>query len=119
MAKLKRTKILKIRLSDDEFSSIKEKTSGAVLARYCREVLLGHEVTVKKSRAEPRPADPTLLRELNRIAVNVNQITKVLNTSEKLNIPLRESDIMKLMFTFEQISEFIEVVSNDYKTAEE
>lgn len=113
-----RTKSVMLRFSDDEYLALKEKCGHAVFAKWCRDVLLGAEVkTVVKLKA--KPVDMALLRELNRISANVNQIAKVLNTSKKLNQELKTSDVLKLMLTFQNINDFVNEVINANQATEE
>lgn len=116
--KKNRTKAVVLRFSDDEYKILREKCGHAVFAKWCRSVLLGAEVT-KVIKPKAKPADSELLKELNKISVNVNQIAKVLNTSEMLNQQLKTSQVLKLLLTFENINVFINEVMNDTEAIEE
>lgn len=76
----KRTKILKIRLSEDEQSELKKKTSGS-LASWVRDIALDSEK--KRKQVEIPEVDPHLLRQVSGIGNNLNQIARRVNTEMK------------------------------------
>lgn len=82
MATEKRLKEIKIRLTEMEYKSLMERKTKARIAEWIRETVLG-----QKPKRHPKPIDPSLLFELNRIGVNLNQIARQCN-SQKPSIDL-------------------------------
>lgn len=73
----KRTKEIKIRLTDDEHSALIARATSPKLAEWVRETCLD----TRKPAARKIPlVDPQLLRALAGIGNNVNQIARLLNT---------------------------------------
>ena len=80
----KRTKEIKIRLTEQEHQALLERMEGNQLATWIRQVSLAQRV------AKPyKKADPELLRSLGRIGVNLNQLAKQANTLDKDTDKLR------------------------------
>lgn len=80
----KRTRIIKIRLTDEELDSLTEKVQRTNFSRegFCRAVLNG--ATVK----EAPPADvPVLIREVRRVGYNIEQILRLANAKNLLDAP--------------------------------
>lgn len=84
----KRTKEIKIRLTEDEYNSLLERKTKARLAEWIRETALEQQ-----PKRKPKPTDPELLFELNRIGVNLNQIARQCNT-QKPTIELAQVAIL-------------------------
>lgn len=91
--KVKRTRELTIRVTDEELASIRlaAETSDLSMADLARRRLLEAGATVKESgitrrraiapKRRPLPvADPALVREVARIGANLNQVAKWANT---------------------------------------
>lgn len=75
----KRTKIIKIRATEDEYRHLLNRCDRPELAPWMRDVCLNqHELT----RAKVPTVDPALLRQIAAIGNNVNQIARVLNTNK-------------------------------------
>lgn len=73
----KRTKEIKIRLTEDEHAALLARCASQKLAEWMRETCLD----VRKPKARKIPlVDPQLLRALAGIGNNVNQIARLLNT---------------------------------------
>ena len=73
----KRTKLIKVRVTDDEHLRLKNVCPGAELARWMREFCLSAEPV------RPRPVpqvDPDFLRQLAGIGNNLNQIARKINS---------------------------------------
>jgi len=68
----KRSKTIAIRVTQDEYEKLQKIKTKARLAEWMRERCLLERYTVKKY-------DPDLVYEINRIGVNINQITKVIH----------------------------------------
>lgn len=75
-----REKIIKIRVSGDEYEALKQRSTRAGLGRWMREFCLADDVKPKRSTSAPT-ASPELLRGLRGIGNNVNQIARQVNTS--------------------------------------
>ena len=73
MEQIKRTKAIKIRLTDEEHERLKELQQGNELATWMRTTCLN------LGEAQQAKADPQILRELNKIGVNMNQIARAVN----------------------------------------
>ena len=73
MEQIKRTKAIKIRLTDEEHERLKELQQGNELATWMRTTCLNI------GAAQQAKADPQILRELNKIGVNMNQIARAVN----------------------------------------
>ena len=70
---IKRNKSIKIRLTDEEHQQLIELKTCAELATWMRNYCLNAE------KEQTIKTDPNLLRELNKIGVNLNQIAKGIN----------------------------------------
>lgn len=75
----KRSKVIKIRVTEDEYRDLKERCDRAELAPWMREVCLDKAVL---KRAKVPDVDPQLLRQLAGIGNNLNQIARVVNTQQ-------------------------------------
>lgn len=78
----KRTKRIEIALTEEEHKALLERKTKARLAEWVREVALEQQ-----PKRQPKVIDPTLLFELNRIGVNLNQIARQCN-SQRSSIDL-------------------------------
>lgn len=76
---IKRTKEIKIRLTEEEHQALLERMDGAELARWMRETCLNEKPNKKRKY---KVADPQLLAALGRIGGNLNQIARQANTVE-------------------------------------
>ena len=76
---IKRTKEIKIRLTEEEHQALLERMDGAELARWMRETCLSEKPNKKRKY---KVADPQLLAALGRIGGNLNQIARQANTVE-------------------------------------
>lgn len=72
---IKRTKSIKIRLTDQEHEKLQELKQGNELATWIRTTCLNIE---NQENQKPK-TDPQVLKELNRMGVNMNQIAKAIN----------------------------------------
>jgi len=73
----KRAKSIKIRVSEDELSAIRERCDRPQLADWLRDLALGES----KRRPVPK-ADPELLRQLAAIGNNLNQLARWVNSTK-------------------------------------
>lgn len=80
----KRTKEIKIRLTEDEHQALLKRIEGNQLATWIRKTVLSQKI------AKPyKKSDPELLRSLGRIGGNLNQLAKQANTLDKHTDKLR------------------------------
>lgn len=81
-----RERYIQIRLTDEEMREIK-KRSGDNVSTFLRQLAL--EQPIPKLSSKPKQvvhsADPELIREVNRIGININQITRHLNEGQPLS----------------------------------
>lgn len=83
--KSKRTKSIKIRLTDEEHQILLNRSADIPLAEWLRNLGLGSDVRSKRRRKLP-DVDPNLLFHLAKIGTNINQIARVVNqTKDKLD----------------------------------
>lgn len=76
----KRTKHIKIRVTDDEHRQLLANCPKARLAEWVRETCLAD--TSHRTKTPYPPVDPALLRQLAGIGNNLNQIARKLNSGE-------------------------------------
>ncbi|EBF7359507.1 MobC family plasmid mobilization relaxosome protein [Salmonella enterica subsp. enterica serovar Edinburgh] len=87
----KRTKEIKIRLTDDEHQRLLDRSQRTHLAEWLRELGLG-ERTPSRRRKLP-DVDPQLFRQIVGMGNNLNQIARKLNQMESL----RAEDTIRLL----------------------
>jgi len=82
-----RDRYIQIRLTDDELLEIKKRAGNITTSTFLRQSALAQPI----AQPNPKPkkvihsADPELIREVNRIGININQITKHLNEGQPLS----------------------------------
>ena len=77
----KREKVIKIRVSAEEFETLKFNSTKIQLAEWMRETCLNPgQGDLVRDLVQPDPVDPALLRALAGIGNNMNQIAKQLNS---------------------------------------
>ena len=81
----KRTKAIKIRLTDEEHERLKELQQGNELATWMRTTCLNI------GAAQQAKTDPQILRELNKIGVNMNQIARAVNSHRADYIAIQQA----------------------------
>jgi len=81
-----RTKWLKIRVSDQEVADIKKRAGQHDMSNYVRGLVLDQPVAAPelKTKKIVHSADPELVRAINRIGININQIAKQTNTGQEV-----------------------------------
>lgn len=86
-SKVIRDKKIQIRLTQDEKNQILENANGLEISTFLRTLGLNQEAKAPepKSKRVIHSADPELVREVARIGININQITKHLNITEKVD----------------------------------
>ena len=80
--KRKRTKTIKVRLTEDELMSLNEKVKLSGLSRenYIQSVIEGHDI-----KALPPDSFHTVIFHLRHIGNNLNQIARVANSSGEID----------------------------------
>ena len=84
--KMARTKWLKIRVSDDEILDIKKRAGRHDMSNYVRGLVLDQPIAAPEPKHKKiiHSADPELVRAINRIGININQIAKQTNTGQEV-----------------------------------
>lgn len=100
---IKRTKEIKIRLTEDEYQALQARKTKPRLAEWLREMALD-----QKPKRTVKPVDPKLLYQLNKISTNINQIAKQCNI-QKGNI-----DLISVAVSLNQIEKQLSELVNDY-----
>ena len=84
---MSRDQYIQIRLTNEEKSDIENRAGELGVSTYLRQLALEQPI----SKPNPKPtkviysADPELIREINRIGININQITRHLNEGQPLS----------------------------------
>lgn len=105
----KRTKSIKIRVNESEFSELnnqKEKAGFSMLADYMRSVSLNLEVSAKQ---EYPKVDPVLQRQLSGIGNNINQIARQINSSE-----IKAGDSLQIISYLASIDKNLKQISQSW-----
>lgn len=89
----KRTKEIKIRLTDQEHEQLLDRCENTYLAEWLRELGLGRCATKRKKTPE---VDPALLRQVAGIGNNLNQIARRLNQLTGLT-PMQQTRLTVLL----------------------
>jgi len=81
-----RTKWLKIRVSDQEIADIKKRAGQHDMSNYVRGLVLDQPVAAAEPKTKKivHSAAPELVRAINRIGININQIAKQTNTGQEV-----------------------------------
>lgn len=96
----KRTKEIKIRLTNDEHEKLLKNCTKASLAAWIREVCLGEK---QPKRNQVREVDPQLLRQLAGIGNNLNQIARLLNQhNQNPSSVLNNVDVISALASIER-----------------
>ena len=96
-----RSKELKIRLRPDEMEALQMRKTKPKLAEWAREVLLQQAI-----QQPAREINPELLFELNKIGVNLNQLTRKINIDNAISDPYGLLNVLlKVQEKFERIVE--------------
>lgn len=82
-----REKWLKIRVSDQELADIKKRAGQHDMSNYVRGLVLDQPVAAPEPKTKKivHSADPELVRAINRIGININQIAKQTNTEQEVD----------------------------------
>lgn len=81
-----RKKWLKIRVSDDEILDIKKRAGRHDMSNYVRGLVLDQPIAAPEPKHKKivHSADPELVRAINRIGININQIAKQTNMGQEV-----------------------------------
>lgn len=93
-----------VRLSDEEFKQLKEKSHGTTVANFLRTVGLGDKTKPIKRRKPPPKTDPNFMRVFCGLANNVNQLTRYAHTQKKADA----LDVAELAYQLAQIKEALD-----------
>lgn len=113
LSKKMREKRLNIRFSESEFALIESKANGMSLARYARAILTKGSVP-RRERDYPK-VDPKLLRQLQSIGKNLNQLVRYTHTQANANRPI---DTLNLALAIDNMSEQIAQLKKQYQVPE-
>ena len=82
-----RNRYIQIRLTDEELLEIKKRAGNITTSTFLRQLALEQPIAQQNSKPTKviHSADPELIREINRIGININQITKHLNEGQSLS----------------------------------
>lgn len=72
-----------VRLSDEEFKVLEEKSHGTTVANFLRTIGLGDKTKPMRRRKPPPKTDPHFMRVFCGLANNVNQLTRYAHTQKK------------------------------------
>lgn len=80
----KRTREIKIRLTDEELADLNAKAGQTVFSReeFCRRAIAGKEV-----KQAPSPDIPILIRDIRRAGSNVNQLLRLAESTHLIDAP--------------------------------
>ena len=95
---MKREKVIKLRVSEDELSSLKARCDRPRMAEWMRDLGLGQ----RKRRPVP-VADPALLRQLAAIGNNLNQIARWTHSREPIEAVAVSAALMAISRELEAI----------------
>ena len=82
MTPAKRERVIKIRVTDEEFARLKGLRGDDRLAGGRRSRCVGHDKPAARRRTPVPKADPALLRQIAGIGNNLNQVARRVNSGE-------------------------------------
>lgn len=84
---MSRKRYIQIRVTDDELKEIKERAGNVSTSTFLRQLALGQPIAQPPtpSREVVHKCDPDLIRQVNLIGNNINQIAKQLNSGDQLS----------------------------------
>ena len=107
----KRTHVVKVRFNDEEYEKI-QKTSEMPVTKYIRLKSLENPMV---RRIHPPKVEKGLMRELNAIGINLNQLTTIANTNFKNNMLDNLALAIELAFIRQRLDDLL----NRYSAKEE
>ena len=110
--KTKRTERVNLRMTPAEYEklSLKSKEHNLPIAVFLRDRILELSPPVKRINDLPK-IDPALIRELNGIGNNINQITRLANSQ---NASFGKFDIVTLYKSLDRIMEELKKIERQY-----
>lgn len=110
--KTKRTERVNLRMTPAEYEklSLKAKEHNLPIAVFLRDRILELSPPVKRINDLPK-IDPALIRELNGIGNNINQITRLANSQ---NASFGKFDIVTLYKSLDRIMEELKKIERQY-----
>lgn len=93
-----------VRLSDEEFKQLEEKSHGTTVANFLRTVGLGDKTKPMRRRKPPPKTDPNFIRVFCGLANNVNQLTRYAHLSKKADA----LDVAELAYQLAQVKEALD-----------
>ena len=113
---VRRTRTIKLRVTDQELASLREQSADTALAVYIRQQLFhGNVVTTKRQQRKTPARDQrntgcaVLAREVAKIGSNLNQIARAANISIKANKPV---DLVIVAIRLNAVWEKLNVLQN-------
>ncbi len=103
----KRTHVVKVRFNDEEYEKI-QKTSEMPVAKYIRLKSLENPL---ERRIHPPKVELGLMREVNRIGVNLNQLTTIANSNFNNNTLDSLALATELAFIRHQLDQLLDCYS--------
>lgn len=84
---MSRKRYIQIRVTDDELTAIKERAGNVSTSTFLRQLALDQPIAQppNPSREIIHKCDPELIRQVNYIGNNINQIAKQLNSGTELS----------------------------------
>lgn len=81
-----RDRYIQIRLTDDEMKEIKKRAGNITTSTFLRQLALEQPIPQPTSKPKKviHSADPELIREVNRIGININQLAKHANEGQEV-----------------------------------
>lgn len=107
----KRTHVVKVRFNDEEYEKI-QKISEMPVAKYIRLKSLENPML---RRIHPPKVEKGLMRELNAIGINLNQLTTIANTNFNNNMLDNLALAIELAFIRQRLDDLL----NRYSAKEE
>ena len=107
----KRTHVIKVRFNDEEYEKI-QKISEMPVAKYIRLKSLENPMV---RRIHPPKVEKGLMRELNAIGINLNQLTTIANTNFNNNMLDNLALAIELAFIRQRLDDLL----NRYSAKEE
>lgn len=103
----KRTKEIKIRLTDNEHQRLLERSQKAHLAEWLRELGLGERTPTKRHKLPD--VDPQLFRQIVGTGNNLNQIARKINQMESLTVQDKVRLLSLLTSIDRQLTDLLEL----------
>lgn len=97
-----RTKVVKVTLFDSEFELLEEKNPYNSIAKLLRESALNTVKQTKVQTGRYSKLDRDFILELSRIGNNINQISKVINTTLARDEPMDSVKLLHLLIGIDE-----------------